>query len=414
MSQFLNSYDGVIFGDHPAGLWAAKQLLDAGKKVLILPFGHQPLNSVLPRKVAQEFNVGNLPDRDRNPIQILTPQHRFRVESSLEQIHAEHVFHFAQPLGALSGTQLELDRGLQCLSRGSGPCLGTLTVNSITNSKAKTSPQRLAESAADTIYFESSASIRIFDVLINFLVSKGAHVAEPKQLKRIFIDQKTLVGVQIEGHAQMISCSLGFIAGHFDFVKPYLSESLSISSSPEAWIFEIQLDCSVDALPIGMTERMIYVEATAPIIEILQNKLGSFRLRTALPYEDQTLNRGYQRRIAERLLKVSERFIPDLEYNLKRVLPNLRDPEAVETVELPKLYPFEDLHRIPPELLSYGASSALGFKTPVKNLYITSEETDPSLGIWGAFQGVVAVFDGLVKQSKKDPQSSYRQISVGH
>ena len=37
--DFLNHYDFVILGEHPAGLWAARHLLSLEKKVLILPLG---------------------------------------------------------------------------------------------------------------------------------------------------------------------------------------------------------------------------------------------------------------------------------------------------------------------------------------------------------------------------------------
>jgi len=173
---------------------------------------------------------------------------------------------------------------------------------------------------------------------------------------------------------------------HLDYLNAFFSEPLPYSSRPLGWRFEIRFECSPEALPLGLTKRMIYVEGQAPILEIFQEKPGFFRLATTVPMHSYTLDRGEQRRLAARMLRVCETIIPDLEYNLKKVIPDLRDPDRSETVDLPALYPFQELKRIPSHILSFGSGAQSLPPNPMPGLWITHEEVNPKEAIWGAFE----------------------------
>ncbi|MBC7396175.1 MAG: hypothetical protein H7333_01935, partial [Bdellovibrionales bacterium] len=91
----------------------------------------------------------------------------------------------------------------------------------------------------------------------------------------------------------------------------------------------------------------------------------------------------------------------DLQYNLKRVTPDLRDPERAISVELPTIYPFETLDKIPPALLTYGSGAGLGYQTSVQGLFLSSDEVNPREGLWGAYQAVLSALDSWAKREQK-------------
>jgi phytoene dehydrogenase-like protein len=98
-------------------------------------------------------------------------------------------------------------------------------------------------------------------------------------------------------------------------------------------------------------------------------------------------------------------MIPDLEYNLRGLFPDLRDPERAETVELPRMFPFEDLSRIPPERLTYGDSPGLSVETPVPNLFVVGDESFPGAGIHGSFDAAKRVLEALAKKEQRQEYS---------
>ncbi len=397
--ELANDYDFVVLGEHPAGLWAARHFLSLDQKVLILPLGtHSGLNA-LPRKVAEDFGFSTLDfvNRDEDPIQLLIPGHRFKLGSSLDRLREEYHFHFGHDFSDHELPNSELLRGLLYVSKGSepGPALPE-------------DWKELAEQVLETVYFEKEPGY-LTRIMMKKLAELGAHVAKPGQLKQIFLDRKAFVGVQLVGTSKMIAARNAFACSHFGYLKGFMNEAVDLQSKPMGWNFDIRFECSVDALPVGMSTRMIYIEKDAPILEIIQERPGSFRLRTALPLQDHALERGEERRLAERMLKVCERLIPDLEYNLKWVSPDLRDPERVEAVDLPALYPFQDLNRIPLDRLCYGVGSALGFQCPVSGLYVVSDESSPKSGIWGGYNAVLQALDAI---AKKDQRPDFLRLSL--
>jgi hypothetical protein len=394
--DFSSQYDFVLLGEHPAGLWAALRLLELEKKVLILPLGRDSGLNAAPKVVFRDFGWGDSDwlDSGARQTQIITPSRRFRVEGSLEDFETEYEFQFGQKPS--ENPSYEILRGLAYFARGSetGP---------VFPEDWKLWVQR----ALDTVYLEKDSGFLVKNML-RHLSERGAHISRTDQLKQVFVDKKTLVGVQLDGASKMISTGSGLICANYDLVKGYLNESLPSLSEPIGWNFEMGFECATSSLPAGLTRRMIYVESGAPILEMIQQTAGHFQLRTPLPISEESLSRPYQRRLCERMIKVCERIIPDLEYNLRRVVPDLRDPEKTESQDLPKLYPFEDPHRVPLNKVFYGASRSLGHQSSIQNLFIVSEESNPGLGTRGAYKAALQVFESL---NKRDQVNHYLSSS---
>ncbi len=380
----LNEYDCVIIGEHPAGLWAAKHLLGLGMTVLIIPTGTYGGGNVLPKKVAQSFNL-----IARSALQTVTPDRRIHLFSDPQELKDEYRFNYGTELSPTSPPHPDFFRGMGYWVRGAetGPLLPDQWSG-------------IYQKFFETIYFDEPAGF-LEETLLQDLEKAGAFVAKEGYLRQIFTDRKSVVGVQLANTSQMISVKTLFANTHFDFINQFINEPLPIKSQPIGWNFEISFECSTDFLPIGLTPRMIYVQKDAPVLEIFQEWLGRFRLKTTVPFQDFTLDRGNQQRLASRMLKVCEDLLPDLQYNLKRVTPDLRDPERAISVELPAIYPFQTLSKIPPALLTYGSGIGLGFQTSVQGLFLSSDEANPREGLWGAYEAVLKALEVWAKRDQK-------------
>lgn len=382
--NLLSEYDCVIIGEHPAGLWAAKHLLDLGMTVLIIPTETHGGGNVLPKKVAEAFQMGA-----GTELQIITPTRRTRLVQSIAELKDEYRFNYGSELSKDQPPHPDFFRGVAYWVRGAetGPLL----------------PDQwpaLYAKLFETVYFDEPTGYLV-DVLLRALEKQGAYVVKPGQLRQIFTDQKRVVGVQLSGTSKMIAVKTIFANTQFDYINQFLNEKLPQHSAPIGWNFEISFECSTEFLPIGLTPRMIYVQKDAPVLELFQEWLGRFRLKTTVPFQDFTLDRGNQHRLASRMLKVCEDLLPDLQYNLKRVTPDLRDPERAITTELPAIYPFETLSKIPPALLTYGAGTGLGFQSSVQGLYLSGDEVNPRDGFWGAFEAVEKAFEAWAKRDQR-------------
>jgi hypothetical protein len=390
--ELYSQYDFVILGEHPAALWAALQLLRLEQRVLVLPLGGHSGANLLPRNIVEGlgWNAADWPDRSLDPIQILTSGHRFRLGSTLEEVSEEYRFQFGRELTPGERIGVELNRGLLHLFRG---------YEGRGNIIPGDGPGGF-EGAMNTLYQDGEPG-QVVRTLLKRLEAEGAHVARSGQLRRVFLDRKAFVGVQLSGTSRMTAGRHAIVGTHFDQVKPLLSEEIALSSKPTGWWFESRFECSPSVIPVGLGTRMVFVEKDAPVLEILRETPGRFKLRVQLPMKDASLARDEQRRMAGRMLGVCQGLIPDLEYNLRQMTPDLRDPERAETVDLPRLFPFEDLSRIPLDRRIYDESAGLPVETPVTNLFLVGDESEPGKGIRGAFDAALKVFDAVAKKDQR-------------
>ncbi|NDF16040.1 hypothetical protein EB061_12105 [bacterium] len=237
--------------------------------------------------------------------------------------------------------------------------------------------------------------------MIHLLAERGAHVARSGQLRRIFIDQGVLVGIQVGDHSRMISTRAGLNGADSYVLGTLMSETTGAAPAPTGWVFDMKFECEVPAIPAGVTTRMIHVEDEAPVLEVIREAPGAFLLRTALPMEDRSLDRGFQRRLCERMMKVAGRLIPDLEYSVRRMVPDLRDVERTESLELPSIFPYRTLDQIPPgrRLFTGNGAPASGFR--ISNLHALNDEVSPEQGAIGPYRSAIALFE--MASRKRDP-----------
>jgi len=392
--ELYSHYDFILIGDHPAALWGARLLLERGAKVLAVPMGTDRARALAPRFALESLDI---PERDWvnrevDPIQILTPDRRFRVLSSWEAFRQECAFVDGSDPASFESLNPQLIRGLAYLDRGAetGP---------VSSADWKAIAQRLNE----TVYFEKPASW-LKERFLDQLRKLGGHVLPNGHLTRIFIERKTVVGIQVEGSSSMITASRVVAACNWTLIQRLIGEAILPRSNPLGWMFETRFKISKEAIPIGLTSRMLWVQAGSPVIEIEAvndgRLTGEFVLRTALPFADYTLERIEQRKTAQRLLKVMEKIIPDLEYNLSRVYPDIRDPERTEQVDLVEMYPFHTLNQIPSSRLVY-AAPGLGHETAISGLGLAYEESDPQMGERGAYHSMQLLIQEWAKSTQQ-------------
>ncbi len=379
----MENFDCIVIGESPSGLWGARQLLAKGLRVFILPTGTSRVVQALPIKVASEFEVPERfwIDREQAPLQVITHDRRFRVFKNEESFRSEFQFNFGEPFSLTKSPPVEFLRGLCYWQRGweTGPLFPDDWPGVF---------NRLSE----TVYFDRSPGL-VEQWMLNSLRKSGAVIATAEKLSQVFVDKNKVVGVQLSETSQMIPARSIWVNTHFDYVNGFLNEKLTIKSKPMGWMFQIRFECTTDFLPVGSTDRMVYVEADAPPLEIEQESAGKFLLKTMLPMDSSTLDRDFQWRLATRMLRVVEALFPDLSYNLKQVIPDLRDRDRASKVEFPLIYPFETIESIPSHLLCFGLDAGLGFQTPVQGLMVTNEEAFPRLGLWGGYEAIRRILE---------------------
>jgi hypothetical protein len=396
-------FDFLFVGEHPAALWGASLALEAGFKVMLIKLGGIPSKSFLPRFAAAQLGLdskqSSTPSDD--PIQILTPDRRFRVGPGLEDWNREHLFCFGRPLDPVMGPRADIMRGLAYLYRGEESAPSVMR-----------SWSEVAHRVSETQFLLRSTADHQVEWLER-LSKKGAKVVAADQVAQIFVEKKRLVGVQLLGHTQVHSVDQGVISAPLPLLTPYLNVDgrqslMKLQSRPLGWKFTIDVKISPDAIPTGIGTRMIYVEKDAPIVDIhhriQEQKPGVFSLKVVLPFDETSLSRVHQRKIAQRLVRLMSELIPDFSYNVQSVVPDIRDPEMTEKTELSALYPFQTLDEVPWGLRVYG-HPGLGLRTPIEGLALASDESDPSQGDWGAYQAVQSAFQSWLKRADKLEQS---------
>jgi hypothetical protein len=392
--QLYTHYDFIIIGDHPSALWGARLLLEKGLKVLVIPMGTDRARNFAPRFALEglEIDEGSWLKREFDPIQILTPERRFRVFGSADALAEECKFVFGKSIADFSALDRQWVRGMAYLKRGS-------ETDEVNADDWKT----ICASVNDLIYFHKEKGW-LRKQFFSQIEKLGGHVLNRDrlgdQLQRIFVEKKAFVGVQIEGSSSMITADRVLIACNWNLVQTLMSESAETLSQPAGWIFELKLKISEEAIPDGLTSQMLWVQNGAPPIEIDHMGKGEFSLRTVLPYKEFTFDRVEQRKISQRLVKVMEKIVPDLEYNLNRVYPDIRDPERVEQVDLVELYPFHALAQIPSSMLVY-SMPGLGHFSGIQGIHFAYEEAYPRQGEWGAYRAVELSIQAWAKGSQR-------------
>ncbi len=266
--------------------------------------------------------------------------------------------------------------------------------------------------------------------LIKRAIELGAHFNPESSCKRIFIENQHFKGVQMGGSGNMISGATGILGCPVSRVDPNLIQNSKPwyyfgqkkrdnSANPSGWRFTLALGVHQEAIPEKLQNRAFWQEKGAPLLEIEVAEPNSHEnaqpgervifLRTLLPYEVESLDPDYQRRIAGRMFRKATELMPFLEYHVTQIYPDFRaSSPAVRALlrtqaetgrtegrpdgdEITRVYGFSSLDEIPDPLLCY-SGQGIGPTTGVEKLYAASHESYPFLGDLG---GIVAALQAL-------------------
>ncbi len=276
------------------------------------------------------------------------------------------------------------------------------------------------------------------EFLLQRAVQLGVHYSPQAQCKRVFIEDHRFLGVQIAGAGNMIAGEKGILGCSLSRIDPYLSQpggswvlpgsrKSRTRSHPVGWKFTLALSVHREAIPEKMQSHLFWQEKDSPYLEVevvegvdygsTQNENQTLFLRTILPFELETLDHLYQRRIAGRMFRQATEIMPFLEFHVTQVYPDfrsnspavrslLRSPDEVSDPnqdliedELTRLYGFASLDAIPDSLLCY-SGRGLGPRTAVDRLYLASDESYPFLGgLGGVIAAIQAVSDAAGRSS---------------
>lgn len=232
------------------------------------------------------------------------------------------------------------------------------------------------------------------ELLLRVVRRFGGHVPDKLQVKRLFIEEERLAGVQVAQRGNMISVSGGILGCHLADAEALMTgEHQKLLSkqrrvSPVGWRFSIAFTVHAEAIPTGMERRLIWKEEGAPVLEVevalpedyslRESDKRLVFLRTVLPFTPETLDPGYQAMVAARMLRQVSQLIPYLQYHVVRIYPDFTD----STEELREVYSFDSLKAIPGNLLCYSGEGC-GHQSVIQGLFIASPESFPELGTLG-------------------------------
>ena len=127
------------------------------------------------------------------------------------------------------------------------------------------------------------------------------------------------------------------------------------------WLFTIAMEVDPEVLPPGSTGRTIWQEHGAPPleIEIAETAGQSHRvlsLRAMMPFEERSLGREFQRKVAARMLRKATEIFPFLEFHSTGLFPDFREEEPgtpgtdAQPSDLALVHPYAKLQEIPVHL----------------------------------------------------------------
>jgi len=249
------------------------------------------------------------------------------------------------------------------------------------------------------------SAYRLF--LLDLARELGAHVPNGATCKRVFIEKKKFIGLQVSGHGGMIGihgaailgCTLKRINHIAIDMKKRKFEPVQHSLTPVGWRLTIALSVNACAIPSTLERRMIWQEEDESSLEFEQadfcdyvhlqgeQKKGKILyLRKILPYLSQTLCPQYQHAIGLKMLKQATQILPFLEEHILQTYPGLQQWE--------ECYGFKSLDAIPDNLLVF-SGKGLGISSGIQRLFLASEESYPTLGGLGPILASLQSIQGV-------------------
>lgn len=232
----------------------------------------------------------------------------------------------------------------------------------------------------------------------------GATIVDDSECRRIFIENRRFLGVQIARTGNMIpasGCILGAsISEYADRMSFTGIKWLGKKNPPKpvGWRFTLALTVAKEAIAPGLSRRLIWKEPTAPVLEIEVADPSDYGakhadqklifLRTILPFTQESLVVSYQRMVAARMFRAATEIIPFLEKHVIKVYPDFRyaetaSPERIENAdELSEVYNFAIPQVIPENLRVYDTTND-DTSTGVEGLFVAAGDSFPKLGSLG-------------------------------
>lgn len=258
------------------------------------------------------------------------------------------------------------------------------------------------------------------DFLIEQAERLGVQIPEKAECRRIFVKRGRFVGLQAVangGRPVVIGASAGISGCSLEHLKDYLGDGKrgygighglgilrGLKSAPQArgWRFTIGVTVKAEAVPAGMGPHVVWSELGAPPLEVETAHPASYGLdepdhrilfvRTVMPMSRESLGEEYQRRIAARMLRQLESFIPFIERHVVRVYPDYGKLEGNK-----ELFGFASPRMIPENLRTV-AGPGVGYESGIEGLYVASGESYPWLGSFGPTVAAVCAADGLARK----------------
>ncbi|MCM2321787.1 MAG: hypothetical protein NDJ90_00830 [Oligoflexia bacterium] len=246
------------------------------------------------------------------------------------------------------------------------------------------------------------------EFLLRLARRHGAVIPAKAECQRIFIENGTFAGVQMAQRGEMITVTGGAIGCALDRAEELMTQSgrpwhkPRVQPRPVGWKFTVALMASPEAVPPGLTRRLVWQERGAPPLEVECVKPADYGLtardsvvlflRTILPFTDESLAPAHLDQVAARMLRQVSEIIPFLEYHILRIYPDFRsDAEVLVGERMADVYGFASTQMIPENLRCY-SGAGMGSRTGIEGLFVASGEAYPELGSLG---GAVAAIEGV-------------------
>jgi len=233
------------------------------------------------------------------------------------------------------------------------------------------------------------------EFLLRLAKRLGAHVPPKWECKRLFVEKGRLIGAQVAGRGNVVGVKGGVLGCSLDHAREYISFSgrrggrmLKYSPKSAGWRFTVALTVHAEAVPPGMSPRIVWQEEGAPALEaeiVNPADYGSAEsgvkwifMRAALAFDRETLKVGALRMTAARMLRQMTEIMPFLEYHIVRIYPDFR----TDNKEISEAYSYAALEYIP-DNMRFCDGKGIGSNTGVEGLFAVSGESYPALGSFG-------------------------------
>jgi hypothetical protein len=238
--------------------------------------------------------------------------------------------------------------------------------------------------------------VSAFRELLTHLAKRlGAHVPDRTDCRRIFIEDGRFSGIQAAGSGNMIGARGGVLGCGLPQALMRASNTgrqwprkLRAGPTPRGWKFTLALTLHAEAVPPGLSRRLIWQEDGSPALEVEVAEPRDYGIsepgnrlvfaRTVLPFTPESLHVEHQRMVAARMLRQLTELIPFMEFHVVRIFPDFRTrPE-----DLKEAYRFTTLEEVPENLKAFSGTGT-GSRSGIEGLFVASGESFPELGSLG-------------------------------